>query len=102
MTIATIVLIFTGVFAGGSRGTGGTPLKDNGTLRKWLDKLVDALERLAGKAVEALPAIIGSVLGTILSFLGKTVGFLAKHTWALIVFAAGLIGVWLIHRVKKD
>ena len=102
MTIATIVLTFTGVFGGGSRGTGVTPSKDNGTLKKWLDKLTDALKRLAGKAVEALLAIIGSVVGAILSFLGKTVGFLAKHTWALIVFAAGFIGVWLIHRVKKD
>ena len=45
-----------------------------------------------GKRVEALPAIVGSVVGAILNFLGKTVGFVAEHTWALIVFVAGLIG----------
>ena len=60
------------------------------------------LGRLAGKAVEALPDIVESVVGAILSFLGKAVGFVAEHTWALIAFAAGLIGVWLIQRVKKN
>ena len=98
MTISTIVLAITG----GGRGTGGSPSKDKGTLKKWLDRLVDALKRLAGKAVEALSAITGSVVGAILSFLGKVIGFVAEHTWALIVFVAGLIGSWLMQRVKKD
>ena len=71
-------------------------------MEKWLDRLADALKRLAGKAVEALPAIVGSLAGAILSLLGKAVGFFAKHTWALIVFASGLIGVWLIQSVKKS
>ena len=85
-TISTIVLAITGVFGGGGRGTGGSPPKDKGILRKWLDRLADALKRLAGKAVEALAAIVGSVVGAILSSLGKAVGFVAEHTWALIVF----------------
>ena len=42
-----------------------------------------------------------SVVGAILSFLGKAVGFVAEHTSALIVFAAGLVGVWLMQNVKK-
>ena len=41
-------------------------------------------------AAEALPAIIGSVVGAILSLLGKAVGFVAEHTWVLIVFAPGV------------
>ena len=53
-------------------------------------------KKLAGKAVEVLPAIVGSVVGAILSFLGKAVGFVGEHKWALIVFVAGLIGVWLM------
>ena len=97
MTISTIVLAITGVLGGG----GGSPAKGWGTLKKWLDKLADTLKRFAGKAVEALPAIVGSVFGSILSFLGKTVEFVAEHTLALIVFVAGLIGVWLMQRVKK-
>ena len=86
MTISTIVLAITGVFGGGEAETGGSPPKDEGVLKKWLDRLADALKRLAGKAVEALAAIVGSVVGAILSSLGKAVGFVAEHTWALIVF----------------
>ena len=52
-----------------------------GALRKWLDRLADALKRLAGKAVEALPALSGSGVGAVLSFLEKAVGFVAEHTW---------------------
>ena len=98
--IATIVLSIIGDFGGGG-GTGGSPPKDKGTLKKWLDRLADAFKRLARKAAEALPAIIGSVVGTILSLLGKAVGLVAEHTWAVIVFAAGVIGWWLMQKVKK-
>ena len=70
-------------------------------MKKWLDRLADALKRLARKAVEVFPAIVGSVVGAILSFLGKVVGFVAEHKWALIVFVAGLIGVWLMQRAQR-
>ena len=101
VTIATIVLAITCVFGGGSRGTGGTP-SDKGTLKKLLGRLAEAIKRLTGKGAKALPAVIGSVVGAILSFLGKAVRFVAEHTWALIVFIAGLIGCWLMQKVKKD
>ena len=52
-------------------------------MKKWLDRLTDALKRLARKAVETLPAIVGSVVGAISSLLGKTVRFVAEHTWTL-------------------
>ena len=97
VTIATIVLATTCVFGGDGGGTGGSPPKDKGLL----DRLADALKRLAGKAAEKLPVILGSVVGAILSFLGEAVGFVAEHTWALIVFIAGLIGVWLMQRVQR-
>ena len=102
MTIATIFFTIEGVFGGGSGGAGGLPSKDKGTLKKWLDRLANALKRLAGKAAEALPAIIGSIVGAILGFLGKGVGFVAENTWGLIVFVTGLIAVWLMQKVKKD
>ena len=44
--------------------------------------------------------IVGSVVGAILSFLWKTDGFVAEHTQALIVFITGIIGVWLMQKVK--
>ena len=101
MTISTIVLDITGAFGGGE-GTGGFPPKDKGALKKWLERLANALKRPAEKAVEALPTIIGSVLGAILSFLGEAVGFVAEYTLALIVFVAGLVGCWLMQKVKKS
>ena len=70
MTISMIVLAITGVFGGGGRGTGGSLPKEEGVLKKWLDRLANALKRLAGRTVEALPAIVGNVVAAILSFLG--------------------------------
>ena len=98
--IATIALSVLGDFRGGG-GTGSPLPKDKGTLKKWLDRLADALKRLAGEAVEALPAIVRSVVGAMLCFLGKAVGFVAEHIWALIVFVAELVGWWLMQKVKK-
>ena len=100
MTISTFVLAITGVFGGGG-GAGGSPSKDERVLKKWLDRLPDALKRFAGNAIQPLPAIVGSVVGAIVSFLGKAVGFAAEHTWTLIVFVAGLIDVWLMQRVSR-
>ena len=57
MTNSTIVLTITGDFGGGSWVAGGPPSKKKGTLKKWLDRLADALKRLAEKAAEALPAL---------------------------------------------
>ena len=68
MTISTIVLAITGAFGRGKR-TEGSPPKYEGILKKWLDRLADALKRLVGKAVEEFPAIVGSVVGAILSFI---------------------------------
>ena len=101
MTISAIVLAITGVFGGGG-GAGGSTPKNERVLKKWLDRLANGLKRIAGKVVEALPAIVGSVVGAVLSFLGKAVGFVAKHTWALIAFAAWLARRWLMQKVKND
>ena len=101
MTISMIVLAITGVF-GGNGETGGSPPKEEGILKKWLDRLADALKRLPGKAVEALPAIVGSAVSAILIFLGKAFGFVAEHRWALIIFVAGLADLCLMQKVKKS
>ena len=49
MTISTILLAITGIFGGA--GVGDSPPKDERVLNKLLDRLADALKRLAGKAV---------------------------------------------------
>ena len=46
ITISTIVLGITGIFGGG-RETGGSTTKEEGVFKKWLDRLADALKRLA-------------------------------------------------------
>ena len=79
----------------------GPPSKDRGTLKKWLDRLANALKKLAEKVAEALPAIVGSIVGAILSFLGRALGFVAEHTWALIVFVVGVVGWWLMQKVQR-
>ena len=99
--IATVLLSVIGDFGGG-RGTEVSPPKGEGPLKKWLDRLAETLKRLAEKVLEALPAIVRSVVGAILSFFGKAVEFVAEHTWALIVFVAGLVGCWLMQKVKKS
>ena len=83
---------------GESGGAGSSAPKDEW----WLGRLADALKRLTGKAVEALLAIVEGVVCAILSLLGKAVGFVAEHTWALTVLVVGLIGVWLMQKVKKS
>ena len=39
--------------------------------------------------------------GAFLGFLGKAIGFVAEHTWTLIAFVAGLIGVWLMQKASR-
>ena len=79
MTFSIIVLTISVVFGGGGRGEGGSPSKNEGVLSKWLNRLADALKRLAGKAAEVLPAIAVSVVDAI-SVLVKATGFVAEHT----------------------
>ena len=104
LTISTIVLAITGVFGGGwSPATSGpSPLKDEETLKNWLNKQKDDVKRLAMKVVEASLAIVGSVAGAILIFLSKAVVFVAEHTWGLIVLATRFIGVWLMWKVVTE
>ena len=48
MIISTTLLAITSVFGEGVV-VGGSPSKDEGVLKKWLDRLADALKRLSGK-----------------------------------------------------
>ena len=95
--------IVTSVIGGGSSG-GKPPPKDEKGVRKWFQDKLKALARLFGKlaskAASALPGIIGSIISGILNFMKKAVGFLAKHTWALIVGIVGFIGYALLYRKR--
>ena len=71
MTISTISLATVGAFGAENEEEEEEEEevlpKDEGTLNNWLNRLANALKRLAGKAVEALSAIVRSVVGAILS-----------------------------------
>ena len=71
MTISTISLATVGVFGAENEEEEEEEEevlpKDEGTFNNWLNRLANALKRLAGKAVEALSAIVRSVVGAILS-----------------------------------
>ena len=60
-------------------------------LEKMVTQANKCTQKTCRKGCLAMPAIMESVVGAILSFLGKAVGFVAEHTWALIVFVAGLL-----------
>ena len=60
----------------GSLAASGSPA-DEGIYKRWLNRVVDVVKRLAGKSAEALHAII-SIVGATLSFLGKVVVCVAK------------------------
>ena len=81
-------------------GTGRLPPKGERILKIWLDRLANPLKGLERKAAEVSPTIAGSVAGAILNYFGKAVRFVAEHTWFLIVFLAGLVGWWLMQKVK--
>ena len=51
--------------------------------------------------METLPAIAGSAVDVIVNILDKPIGLLHGHTWALIVFISGLIGITLGAKSQK-
>ncbi|MEW8525342.1 MAG: hypothetical protein AB2552_20050 [Candidatus Thiodiazotropha endolucinida] len=95
MAISTLVLALTG---GGAIPAAPTPApkpSDQGGLKEWVKKHLQALGRvlanLAGKAAAALPGIIGSIVSWLLSTLGKTASWLADNLWPMVIGAGALL-----------
>ena len=105
IVISTTVLAIAGVFEDG-RGSlaasGLSSANDKEALKKkWFNKLA-TYKILAGKVAEPLLDILGRVVGVILGFCGRAVGFVAEHRWVLTVFVAGILGVWLMQKIKTQ
>lgn len=108
MAISTLVLALTG--GGGSVPTPTPAPKppDEGGLKEWVKKHLQALGRalanLAGKAAAALPGIIGSIVSWLLNALGKTASWLAENLWAMVIAVGTLLLVaardWLTSRPR--
>ena len=78
LTVTAIVLA-AGVTIGAVIGTITNALKKLGT------DLGNGLKNIGAKAASALPGLIGSIVSFLFKAAGNTIGFLAKHTWILIL-----------------
>ena len=75
----TSILLAAGVTIGAVIGTITNALKKLGT------ELGNGLKKLGAKAASALPGLIGAIVSFLFKAAGSAIGFLAEHTWLLIL-----------------
>ena len=75
----TSILLAAGVTIGAVIGTITNALKKLGT------ELGNGLITLGAKAASALPGLIGAIVSFLFKAAGSAIGFLAEHTWLLIL-----------------
>ena len=75
----TSILLAAGVTIGVVIGTITNALKKLGT------ELGNGLKTLGAKAASALPGLIGAIVSFLFKAAGSAIGFLAEHTWLLIL-----------------
>ena len=78
VTVASILLA-AGVTIGAVIGAITKALKDMG------QQMANGLKTLEQKAAAAAPGLIGSIVSFLFKAAGKVLGFLAEHTWILIL-----------------
>ena len=75
----TAIFLAAGVTIGEVLGAMTNALKILGT------DLGSGLKAVGAKAANALPGLIGSIVGFLFKAAGGAIGFLAEHTWLLIL-----------------
>ena len=60
-------------------------------------QIANGLKTLRAKAAAALPGLIGSIVSFLFKTAGQAIGFLAEHTWPLILAAVA----FLISKLKR-
>ena len=75
----TAILLATGATIGAVIGTITNALKKLG------NDLANGLKKLGAKAASALPGLIGAIVSFLFKAAASAVGFLAEHTWLLIL-----------------
>ena len=75
----TAIFLATGVTIGTVIGTITNALKKLGT------DLGNGLKTAGAKAASALPGLIGAIVSFLFKAAGSAIGFLAEHTWVLIL-----------------
>ena len=68
-------------------------------LCKKLGKLFgNGLKNIGAKAASALPGLIGAIVSFIFKAAGSAIGFLAEHTWLLILAVVAFLFQKLMNR----
>ena len=81
----TAIFLAAGVTIGAVIGVITNALKKLGT------DLGNGLKTIGAKAASALPGIIGAIASFLLKAAGSAIGFLAEHTWLLILAAVAFL-----------
>ena len=91
LTVTAIVLA-AGVTIGAVIGTITNALKKLGT------DLAKGLKNIGAKAASALPGLIGAIVSFLFKAAGSAIGFLAEHTWLLIL----VVVAFLLQKLMKN
>ena len=75
----TAILLAAGVTIGAVVGAITNALKSMG------NQLANGLKTVGAKAASALPGLIGAIVSFLFKTAGQAIGYLAKHTWLLIL-----------------
>ena len=81
----TAILLAAGVTIGAVVGTITNALKSMG------NQLANGLKTVRAKAASALPGLIGAIVSFLFKTAGQAIGYLAEHTWLLILAAVVFI-----------
>ena len=81
----TAILLAAGVTTGAVVGAITNSLKSMG------NQLANGLKTVGAKAASALPGLIGAIVSFLFKTAGQAIGYLAEHTWLLILAAVVFI-----------
>ena len=81
----TAILLAAGVTIGAVVGAITNSLKSMG------NQLANGLKTVGAKAASALPGLIGAIVSFLFKTAGQAIGYLAEHTWLLILAAVVFI-----------
>ena len=81
----TAIMLAAGVTIGAVVGAITNALKSMG------NQLANGLKSVGAKAASALPGLIGAIVSFLFKTAGQAIGFLAEHTWLLILAAVVFI-----------
>ena len=75
----------TAIFLAGGVTIGAVNRTITNALKKLGTDLGNGLKTIGAKAASALPGLIGAIVSFLFKAAGSAIGFLAEHTWLLIL-----------------